>query len=63
MSFFGVVVLVAVLATVFALITGVSSMVANDQVGHLDSVHWMQKRVEFQAAAVVLVLVAAYFAN
>lgn len=63
MSFFGVVLLLALLATVLSLVTGLSSMVANDQVGHLDSLHWMQKRVEFQAVAVVLVLVAVYFAT
>lgn len=63
MSFFTVVVLAAMLATVVALATGLSSMVANHQVGHADSVHWMIRRVEFQAVAILLVLVAVYFAR
>lgn len=63
MSFFTVVVLAAMLATVVALATGLSSMVANHQVGHTDSVHWMIRRVEFQAVAILLVLVAVYFAG
>lgn len=63
MSFFTMVVLAAMLATVAALVTGLASMVANHQVGHADSVHWMIRRVEFQAVAILLVLVAVYFAR
>lgn len=63
MSFFTVVVLAAVLATVVALASGISSMVADHQVGHLDSAHWMVRRVEFQAVAILLVLLAVYFAG
>lgn len=63
MSFFAVVVLAAMLATVVALASGLSSMVTNHQVGHADSVHWMIRRVEFQAAAILLVLVAVYFGS
>lgn len=63
MSFFAVVVLAAMLATVIALGMGLSSMVANHQLGHADSVHWMIRRVEFQAVAILLVLVAVYFAR
>ncbi len=63
MSFFTMVVLAAMFATVAALATGLSSMVANHQVGHADSVHWMIRRVEFQAVAILLVLVAVYFAG
>ncbi|MDP2822923.1 MAG: HIG1 domain-containing protein [Sulfuritalea sp.] len=63
MSFFTVVVLAVVLATVVALVSGISSMVADHQVGHLDSVHWMVRRVEFQAVAILLVLLAVYLAG
>lgn len=63
MSFFVVVVVAAMLATVVALATGLSSMVANHQLGHANSVHWMIRRVEFQAVAILLVLIAVYFAR
>lgn len=63
MSFFAMLILATVLATVLALASGISSMVANHQVGHADSVHWMIRRVEFQAAAILLVLIAVYFAR
>jgi hypothetical protein len=63
MSFLTVLVFATVLGTVVALASGISSMVADRQVGHLDSVHWMIRRVEFQAAAILLVLLAVYFAR
>lgn len=63
MSFFTVVVLATMLATVVALVSGISSMVSDQQVGHVDSLHWMVRRVEFQAAAILLVLIAIYFAG
>jgi hypothetical protein len=63
MSFFTVLVLATLLATVAALATGISSMVADRQVAHADSVHWMARRVEFQAVAILLLLVAVYLAG
>lgn len=63
MSFFTVVILATVLATVAALVSGISSMVADRQVAHADSVHWMVRRVEFQAVAILLLLIAAYLAR
>ena len=63
MSFFTVVVLATILATVVALVSGISSMVTDHQVGHVDSLHWMVRRVEFQAVAILVVLVAVYFAK
>lgn len=63
MSFFTVVVLAAVLATVVALVSGISSMATDHQVGHLDSAHWMVRRVGFQAVAFLLVLLAIYVAS
>ena len=63
MSFFTVVIVAAMLATVAALVTGISSMVTDRQVAHADSVHWMVRRVEFQAVAILLLLVAVYLAR
>lgn len=60
MSFFTAVVLAAMLATVFALLSGISSMIADHEVGHLDSAHWMARRVGFQAVAILVVLLAVY---
>lgn len=63
MSFFTMVVLAAVLATVVALVSGISSMATDHQAGHLDSAHWMVRRVAFQAVAFLLVLLAIYVAS
>lgn len=63
MSLFTVVVLATVLATVVALGAGISSMVADRQVAHADSVHWMVRRVEFQAVAILVLLLAVYLAG
>lgn len=60
MNFLTVVVLAAVLATVVSLISGISSMAADREVGHIDSAHWMGWRVAFQAVAFLLVLFAIY---
>ena len=50
--------LVALLATVYSLVGGVSSMVAGRAVGRHTSEQWILMRIGFQAAAVVLLLVA-----
>jgi uncharacterized membrane protein SirB2 len=63
MNFFTVVVVAAVLATVVALVSGISSMVTDHQVRHVDSAHWMVRRVAFQAVAFLLVLLAIYVAS
>jgi hypothetical protein len=63
MSFFTVVVLAAALATGIALVSGISSMATDQQVGHLDSAHWMVRRVEFQAVAFLLALLAIYLTS
>ena len=60
MSFFTVVVIAAMLATLVALASGISSMATNHEVGHLDSAHCMEWRVAFQAVAILLVLFAVY---
>jgi Hypoxia induced protein conserved region len=63
MSFFTVVVLAAALATVVALISGISTMASDGEVGHTDSGHWMQRRVAFQAIAFLLILLAIYLTH
>ena len=63
MNFLTMVVLAAVLATVVALISGISSMATDHRVGNVDSAHWMLRRVEFQAVAFLLVLFAIYVAG
>ena len=60
MSFFTVVVFAAMLATLVALASGISSMATGREIGHLDSAHWMEWRVAFQAVAILLVLFAVY---
>jgi hypothetical protein len=62
MNFLTIVVIVATLATVATLALGISSMVRDGEVAHLDSEHWMASRVVLQVT-VVLVLVAAFFVS
>ena len=49
-------VLLAAAAAIFSLMSGVSAMVHNGEVGHRTSAEWMTWRVAFQAAAFVLIL-------
>lgn len=63
MNFFTVVVLAALLATVVSLVSGISSMATNHEIGRLDSAHWMVSRVAFQAVALLMVLLAIYVAS
>lgn len=58
MPIFTVLVVLAALATMFALASGVSAMAHHGEVGHLNSEQWMVWRVLFQAAAVLIILVA-----
>lgn len=62
MSFATLVVTVAMVATIGALAFGVSSMVRDGEVGHLDSEHWMAIRVLLQVATVALLAVGFYAA-
>ena len=63
MNFFTVVVVAAALGTVVALISGISSMASDGEVGHSDSGHWMAGRVAFQAVAFLLVLISIYLTH
>lgn len=58
MSLLTIAILVALLAVVYSLIGGVSSMVAGHEVGHHTSEQWMLMRIGFQGLAVVLLLIA-----
>jgi hypothetical protein len=48
----------AAVATVFSLVAGITSMARDGEVGHRTSAQWMTSRVVFQAAALVLILLA-----
>ena len=61
MTFVTLMVIVAMTATIGALVFGVSSMVRDGEVGHLDSEHWMAIRVALQVTT-VLVLAAGLYA-
>jgi hypothetical protein len=63
MSFVTLMVMVAMAATIGALVFGVSSMVRDNQVGHLDSEHWMAIRVFLQATTVAVLAVGLYAAT
>jgi hypothetical protein len=60
MNFVTVVLVGALIATVFSLIGGMSSMVAHGETGHHTSEQWMIMRVLFQAVAVAMVLLLVY---
>lgn len=59
MSLMTLAILVAVAATVYSLIGGVTSMVAGGEAGRHSSEQWMIRRVAFQALALVLLVIAA----
>jgi hypothetical protein len=63
MSFFTIVVFAAMLATIVALVSGISSMATGHEIAHRDSAHWMVNRVAFQAVAFLMVLLAIYVAS
>jgi Zn-dependent protease len=58
MSLMTLLVVLALAATVYSLIRGVSSMAVDKPVGQRSSVQWMFARVGFQALAVALLLAA-----
>jgi hypothetical protein len=57
MNLLTIAILFALMAVVYSLIGGVSSMAAGREVGHHTSEQWMMMRIGFQALAVVLLLV------
>jgi hypothetical protein len=58
MDLLTVAVFLALGATIWSLISGVSAMAIDGSVAHHDSGQWMIRRVAFQAAALALVLFA-----
>lgn len=53
-----VAVALAMAATVYSLVCGVSSMVSGKEVLHHSSEQWMMRRIGFQALALVLLMLA-----
>ena len=58
MSMMTALVLAALIATVGSLVAGITSMATDSEVGHLNSVQWMGRRVGFQALALLLIVLA-----
>ena len=63
MEFVTLVVIFALVATVVALFTGLSSMVKGGEYDRQHSVQLMFTRVGFQAVAIILLVVAALYAG
>lgn len=51
-------VVLAAISTVVTLVSGISSMATDGEIGHRNSAQWMTWRVAFQAIAFVLILLA-----
>lgn len=62
MNFLILLLVVAMFATIMALVFGVTSMVRNGEVGQLDGEHWMALRVFLQITAVIALVAAIYVA-
>ena len=58
MSLLTMLILVATMATIVSLVSGVASMAHDGAIAHRSSAEWMVWRVVFQAAAVVMILLA-----
>ena len=57
MNIITLVVILAVVATVISLTSGIAAMARDGEIGHQSSAQWMGWRVLFQAVALILVLV------
>lgn len=58
MNILELLIIVAALATVASLASGIASMACDGEVGHYNSAQWMVWRVAFQAAAFLIILFA-----
>lgn len=58
MSVMTILIILALAATIFSLVAGVSAMVRQGEVAHHSSDDWMFRRVGFQALTVVLLVLA-----
>ena len=48
----------ALAATVVSLVSGISAMATGHEIGHRSSAQWMNLRVAFQGATLILILLA-----
>lgn len=62
MDIFSILAIVALVATVVVLVRGIAYMLRGGEADYQASTHLMFRRVEFQAAAVLLALAAIFFA-
>jgi fatty acid desaturase len=58
MNMFTLFVLLAVAATIYSVVCGISSMAVGHDIGHRSSAQWMNLRVVFQGIALILILLA-----
>lgn len=58
MSPLTIAIVLALAATLYSLVCGISSMAVNGEVRHQNSEKWMFRRIGFQAATVALLLAA-----
>lgn len=58
MSLMTVFILLALAATAYSLVAGITAMATHSEVGHHSSNEWMFRRVGFQALTVALLLLA-----
>lgn len=58
MSVMTLLVLLALAATAFCLVSGICAMATHGEVGHRSSNAWMFRRVGFQAVALLLLILA-----
>ena len=58
MNMFTLFVLAALAATIVSLVSGISAMATGHEIGHRSSARWMNLRVVFQGAALILILLA-----
>jgi hypothetical protein len=63
MNIFGVLALIAALAAVVSLGSGVIAMTGDVEINHRTSQTWMGLRVAFQAAALILIVVSMILAS
>lgn len=58
MSLFAAFALIAALATVLTLVSGITAMASGHEVNHLSSAQWMNWRIVFQSAALLCIVIA-----
>lgn len=61
--FLGILLVVAMAATAYALVRGVMTMAAGKEMSSEHQQQWMRKRVQYQAVAIILVIVILFAAG